>query len=186
MLDSIYSQAKRISNGDPDLLQNILAFNHQNLQNAQLKGKCLSIGEQVNFMKHRASELRSGARLPIGHGRHKGKDDVYHPWPYLHGKVKIHHFDYQDSSEHEEFIYDGKGELAFTTSIKHLEDECLFEIDFKQFTSMLMPIERKIFLSRLEGYSISEIADEIDLTASSVRSYLADIGVAYRSWFELG
>ena len=182
MLNVIYSQARRISKGDDDLMQNILAFNHQNLQNAQLKGKYLSVGEQVNFMKHRASELRSGVRHYLGHGRYKGIDDVYSPFPYLHGDIQIHHFDYANG-DNDEQTGDGKGELTFSTSIKHLEDECLFEIDFKQFTSMLTPVERKIFLSRLAGYSIGEIAKEIDLTTSSVRSYLSDIGTAFKSWF---
>jgi hypothetical protein len=182
MLNVIYSQARRISKGDPDLLQNILAFNHQNLQNAQLKGKNLSIGEQVNFMKHRASELRSGARHFVGHGQYKGIDDVYSPFPYLRGDVKIHHFDYSDG-ENEEQIGDGKGELTFTTSIKHLEDELVFQVDLDEFILMLLPFERKIFLSRVAGYSIGEIADELKIKSTRVSEYLRDIGDAFKSWF---
>jgi hypothetical protein len=182
ILDIIYSQAKRIYNGDPDLLQNILTFNHSNLQSANARGKSLSIGEQVTFMKHRASELRSGVRHFVGHGQYKGKDDVYSPLPYLRGDIKVHHFDYADG-ENEECIGDGKGELTFTTSIKHLEDELVFKLDLNAFKSMLQPIERQIFLSRLAGYSVNEIADELALTSSSVRKYLADLGVAFKSWF---
>lgn len=185
MLNIIYSQAKRISNGDPDLLQNILAFNHLNQQSALSRGKCLLIGEQVNFMKHRASELRSGARHFVGHGQYKGNDDVYSPVPYFRGDVNLLHFDYADG-ENEECIGGGKGELAFTTSFKHLEDELVFKLDLNTFKSMLEPIERQIFVARLAGYSISEIADEHDLTTSSVRSHLADIGTVFKSWFELG
>ena len=182
MLNVIYSQAKRISKGDPDLLQNILAFNHQNLQNAQSRGKALSIGEQVNFMKHRASELRSGARHFVGHGQYKGNDDVYSPVPYFRGDIHLHHFDYTDG-DNDEQTGDGKGELVYTSSIKHLEDDVIFEMDLNAFMSMLIPIEKQIFVSRLAGYSIGEIAEEIDLTTSSVRSYLSDIGTAFKSWF---
>ena len=180
MNHAVYSQAKRIAKGDQDIEQNILAFNHLNLQSADARGKYLSIGEQVNFMKHRASELRSGARHYVGHGHYKGNDDVYSLVPYYQGKVKIHHFDFEEQTG------DGKGELTFTSSIKHLEDECLFEIDFKQFTSMLTPMERQIFTSRIAGFAVEEISDELDITSSIVRKHLCDIGDAFKSWFEMG
>lgn len=185
MLNVIYSQARRISKGDPDLLQNILAFNHLNLQSADAKGKCLSIGEQVNFMKHRASELRSGTRHFVGHGQYKGKDDVYSPVPYFRGDIHLHHFDYADS-ENEECIGDGKGELTFTTSIKHLEDELVFQLDLDEFIAMLIPVERQIFVSRLAGYNVDEIADELKIKSTKVREYLRDLGIAFKSWFEVG
>ena len=183
MLDVIYSQAKRIAKGDTDLEQNILAFNHLNLQSAQSKGKCLSIGEQVNFMKHRASELRSGARHFVGHGQYKGNDDVYSPVPYFRGDIYLHHFDYHDALDHDECIGDGKGELTFTTSIKHLEDEVIFRLDLDEFIAMLIPVERQIFVSRLAGYNVDEIADELKIKSTKVREYLRDLGDAFKSWF---
>jgi len=183
MLDAVYSQAKRIARGDPDLEQNILAFNYQNLQSANARGKQLSIGEQVNFMKHRAGELRSGTRLPIGHGRYKGKDDVYHPLPYFQGKIQIHHFDYADG-ENEEQTSDGRGELAYTSSRMHLEDEILFDVDIEQFTSMLSPIEKRIFLSRVAGYNVDEIAKDLAISTSSVKKHLSEIGEAFKEWFK--
>ena len=176
MLDAIYSQAKRISKGDPDLCQNILAFNYVNLQNANARGKILSIGEQVNFMKHRAGELRSGARHYIGHGHYKGKDDVYAPLPYLRGEIQIHHFDYSDASDNKECIADGKGKLTWTTSHKHLEDELVFKMDLEIFTSLLSQVERQIFLLRFAGYDVKEIASQLQMKASTVRVYLRDLG----------
>jgi hypothetical protein len=180
MHDISYSQAKRISGDDPDLEQNILAFNHLKLQSALARGEKLSIGEQVNFMKHRAGELRSGARLPIGHGRYKGKDDVYHPGQYFQKKVEIHHFDYP-----EECINDGRGSLTFTSSIKNLEADALFEVDIEQFTSMLIPVERKVFLLRIAGYDVDEIADELKINSTTVRIYLRDAVVVFKKWFSI-
>ncbi len=58
----ILQKAKRISKNDPDIQQNILAWNFQNLQSAAAKGRELSIGEQIKFMRRRASELRAGKR----------------------------------------------------------------------------------------------------------------------------
>ncbi len=185
MLDVIYSQAKRISKGDPDLLQNILAFNHLNLQSAQSRGKALSIGEQVNFMKHRASELRSGTRHFLGHGQYKGNNDVYHPIPYYQGKVQIHHFDYSDG-ENGEKSGDGKGDLTSSTSTKHLEDELVFKMDLELFKSMLSPMERQIFVSRIAGYSVNEISDRLKIKPSTIRIYLQQLGVEYRHWFQMG
>lgn len=185
MLDAIYSQAKRISKGDPDLCQNILAFNYVNLQNADARGKSLSIGEQVNFMKHRASELRSGARHFIGHGHYKGKDDVYAPLPYLRGDIQIHHFDYSDASDNKECIADGKGKLTWTTSHKHLEDELVFKMDLELFTSLLSAIERQIFLLRFAGYDVKEIASQLRMKTTTVRVYLRDLGREFKHWFAL-
>lgn len=185
MNSAVYSQAKRIAKGDQDVEQNILAFNHLNRQSALSRGKCLSIGEQVNFMKHRASELRSGARHFVGHGQYKGNDDVYSPVPYYQGKVKIHHFDYADG-DNDENTGNGKGELVYTSSIKHLEDELVFQLDLNTFKSILIPVEKKIFTSRIVGYSVDEIADELNIATSSVRKYLADIGDAFKRWFEMG
>ena len=180
MNHAVYSQAKRIAKGDQDIEQNILAFNHLNRQSALSRGKCLSIGEQVNFMKHRASELRSGARHYVGHGQYKGNDDVYSPVPFFRGDIHLHHFDIEESTG------DGKGELVYTSSIKHLEDELVFQMDLNAFKSMLQPIERQIFVSRIAGYNIDEIADELKIKSTRVREYLRDIGDAFKNWFEMG
>ena len=84
MQPEIYSQAERIAGGDPDLKQNILAMAFQNTQNAIARGKELCIGEQVNFMKFRAGNLKSGSRYDFGHANYKSSEDVYSsldvPW----------------------------------------------------------------------------------------------------------
>ncbi len=77
MQPEIYSQAERIARGDLDLQQNILAMTYQNTQNALSRGKDLSVGEQVNFMKFRVGNLKSGSRYDFGHANYKGSQDVY-------------------------------------------------------------------------------------------------------------
>jgi len=89
MDDIILSQANKIANGDPDVVQNILAWNYQNFSNAFEKGRVLSIGEQVNFMKHRAGELRSGIRRDFGHGGYHANEDVHCKNLYYNGEVEI-------------------------------------------------------------------------------------------------
>ena len=89
MRQEVLSQADRISRGDDDLRQNMLSFNYQNNYNALSRGKKLSIGEQVNFMKMRASELKSGKRYDFGHNRYKGSDDVYNLQRFYNGDVRV-------------------------------------------------------------------------------------------------
>ena len=91
MDNAILSQANRIANGNPDIMQNILAWNFQNYNNAFVKGKQLSIGEQVNFMKHRAGEFRFGIRRDFGYGRYHANEDVFNKKLYYSGEVEIHH-----------------------------------------------------------------------------------------------
>ena len=109
---SILSQANCIANGDPDIVQNILACNFQNYIGALAKGKKLSIGEQVNFMKHRAGEFRSRYRRDFGHGGYHANEDVHCKKLYYSGEVEIFHIQYADESEHIEDINNGKGEIC--------------------------------------------------------------------------
>ena len=112
---SILSQANRIAKADSDVMQNILACNFQNYIGALAKGKKLSIGEQVNFMKYRAREFRSRYRRDFGHGRYHAHQDVLNKKLYYAGKVEIHHFQYYDESENEEDVNNGKGEITWFT-----------------------------------------------------------------------
>jgi len=62
----ILKKASQISQSDPDIQQNILAWNFQNLKSAAAKGKKLSIGEQVKFMRRRASNFELGLEDILG------------------------------------------------------------------------------------------------------------------------
>jgi hypothetical protein len=183
MENVIISQANRIANGDPDIMQNIVACNFQNCNGALAKGKKLSIGEQVNFMKHRAGEYRSGIRRDFGHGRYHANEDVHCKKLYYAGEVEIHHFQYHDESENEEDVNNGKGEITSFTSVKDVEASCIFQVDFEQFLGRLSNIERNIFLMRLEGYSISEIAKDLMLDVTTIRRWLTMLGRRYVHWF---
>ena len=148
-------------------------------------GKELSIGEQVNFLKNRASELKSGVRYDFGHRGYKASCDAMNKQLYYKGEVSVLHFEYSDDAEHEERTFNGKGELTSSSSIKHLEDEVLFDVDFQDFLSMLKPIERRIFLGRVAGYKINDIADSVELSVTTVRKWLKDIGKMFVEYFEM-
>jgi len=182
---AILSQANRIANENPDTLQNILAWNYQNYNNAFVKGKQLSIGEQVNFMKHRAGEFRSGKRRDFGHGRYHANEDVHCKKLYYDGEVKIHHFQYEDDADHEECPNDGKGDITAFTSIKDVEAAVIFQIDFEKFLSLLSNEERNIFLKRLEGFTLKEIANDIKLDITTVQRWLRTLCEKYIDWFGL-
>ncbi len=180
---SILSQANRIANGDPDIVQNIVACNFQNYISALAKGKKLSIGEQVNFMKHRAGEFRSGYRRDFGHGGYHANEDVHCKQLYYSGEVEIYHFQYSDDADHEESPHDGKGDITSFTSTRDVEASCIFSLDFEMFLASLSEKEKTLFLKRLEGYSIAEIANDVKLDVTTIRRWLTMLGRRYIVWF---
>ena len=181
----ILSQANRIAQGDPDLMQNILTFNFQNFQNAYARGKVLSIGEQVNFMKYRAGEFKSGIRRDFGYGSYHAHDDVYNKNLYYNNEVEIFHIHHEDDADHDESPEQGKGEITAYTSIKDVEAECIFKMDFELFLAQLTDVDRSIILKRLTGFTIMEIADDVKLDTSYVRKKLKKIGKRYIGWFNI-
>ena len=183
MDNAILSQANRIANADPDITQNILAWNFQNYSNASAKGKALSIGEQVNFMKYRAGELRSGIRRDLGHGWYHANEDVHGKNLYYNGEVEIHRFDYYDDADHAECPNDGKGDITAFTSIKDVEAACIFQVDFEEFLTGLSVKERIILLKRLEGFTLKEIASDVNFNIITVRKLLKTIKGKYIDWF---
>jgi hypothetical protein len=153
----ILSKAKQISNKDPDIQQNILAWNFQNIKNASAKGKVLTIGEQIKFMRRRASELRAGTRRYYGNnGGHLAKD-VFNKNLYYSGKIKLLKIHYTDESGHEEDPDKGRSEIAAFISTKDVEAACIFKLDLEVFLQGLSEMERIILLKKLEGFSIDEI-----------------------------
>ena len=179
MSSIILSQARRIANGDPDIVQNILACNIVNHQNAKLRGKKLSIGEQVNFMKHRAGEFRSGVRNEFGNTGHTTKDALSKRL-YYEGEVEVHSIQYE-----EEQSQCGKGMLTAYMSNKNAEDSYIFRMDLESFLFILSKQERLIFIMRLNGYKQIEIANVMKLSVSMVRRTLSCIGRKYVHWFDI-
>ena len=182
----ILSQANRIANFDPDIAQNILAWNILNCESANAKGKTLSIGEQVNFMKHRAGEYRSGIRRDFGHGRYHANEDVHNKKLYFSGEVEIYHLQYEDEADHEESPHDGKGEITSFTSVKDVEAAVIFHVDLEKFLSLLSNEEQTIFLKRLEGFTLKEIAGACKLDVDAVRKWLTKLHGKYIHWFGIG
>ena len=185
MESAVYSQAKRISNGDRDLEQNVLAWNYVNNVNSSIRGKALSIGEQVNFIKYRAGEFKSGRRRDFGHTGYKATCDVMNKQLYYNNEVSILHLDHQDG-DNDENPMAGRGDLTSLTAIKNLEDVVLFDIDFNVFLMLLKPKERKVFLDRLSGHTIKEIALNSGLCVSTVKKWIRNIGQAFILYFEIG
>ncbi len=175
MQPEIYSQAARIANGDPDLKQNILAMAFQNDQNAKSRGKELSIGEQVNFMKYRAGNLKSGTRYDFGHAHYKASKDVFAKRLYFQGDVEIHHIHYEDDAEHEESPENGKGHINGALSKVNLEDECLLAIDLENFTNLLPVLDREILVRRMAGFNYTEIAEVLKCSTFRVKSRYREI-----------
>ena len=179
-------KAKLISNKDPDIQQNILAWNFQNLKSAAAKGKKLSIGEQIKFMRGRASELRAGTRRYFGNnGGHMAKD-VFNKNLYYSGKIQLLRIQYEDESGNLEDPNRGRSEIAAFTSIKNVEAACIFNLDLEVFVCGLSKIEKTILLKKLEGFSIDEIGEIVGLSRYSVTTKLKNIGRRYGEFSGIG
>jgi hypothetical protein len=179
MSPAVLSHARRISKGDPDIEQNILACNVQNYRSAQTRGKELSIGEQVVFMQHRAGEFRSGIRNEFGSKGCKSKD-VMNKKLYYQGKVEVHHIDHEVENPE-----GGKGAITAMTSVKNHEANYIFQIDMEIFLGALPDEERMIFVMRIEGFKQREIAEKLRWKVNAVRKTLFDIGRKFAEVFEV-
>jgi hypothetical protein len=182
----ILSKANAISKKDPDISQNILAWNFQNLKNAAAKGKKLSIGEQVTFMRRRAGELKAGTRRYFGNnGGHLAKD-VFNKNLYYSGKIKLLKIHYEDESGNLEDPNRGRSEIAAFTSIKDVEAACIFNLDMEVFLDGLSEMERTILLKKLEGFSIDEIVRMVNISRYVVTAQLKNIGKRYGEYSGIG
>ena len=182
----ILSKANLISQGDPDIQQNILAWNFQNLKSAALKGKVLSIGEQIKFMRRCAGELRAGKRRYFGNnGGHLGKD-VFNNNLYFSGQLKLLKIHYKNESGNEDNPNRGSSEIAAVTSIKDVEAAYIFNLDLEVFLGELSKTEKTILLKKLEGFSIDEIAGIVNINRYSVTSKLKTIGRSYLEYSGIG
>jgi len=182
----ILQKAEQISNKDPDIQQNILAWNFQNLKSAAAKGKVLSIGEQIKFMRRRAGELRAGTRRYFGNnGGHLAKD-VFNKNLYFSGKLKLLKIHYEDESGNEEDPNRGRSEIAAFTSIKDVEAACIFNLDLEVFLAGLSETEKTILMKKLEGFSINEIGEIVNLSRYVVTTRLKNIGRRYGEFSGIG
>ena len=179
MSPAVLSHARRISKGDPDVEQNILACNVQNYRSAQHRGKDLSIGEQVVFMQHRAGEFRSAMRNDFGS---KGctSRDVLNKRLYYQGKVQVHHIDHEVENPE-----NGKGAITAMTSVKNHEANYIFQIDMESFLGALADEDRMIFLMRFEGFKQREIAEKLRWNVHAVRKALFKVGRKFAEFFEV-
>jgi DNA-directed RNA polymerase specialized sigma24 family protein len=182
----LLQKAKRISKKDPDISQNILAWNYQNLKNAAAKGKVLSIGEQIKFMRRRAGEVKAGTRRYFGNnGGHLAKD-VFNKNLYFSGKLKLLKIHYEDESGNLEDPNRGRSEIAAFTSIKDVEAACIFNLDLEVFLAGMSEMERIILLKKLEGFSINEIGEIVNISRYSVTTKLKNIGRRYGEYSGIG
>jgi hypothetical protein len=180
MLPTLTSQTSRIFNGDEDFMQDSLAMASRNFQShLERKGRELSIGECVNFIKYRASELKNGKRPHFGNISEKSTEDVYHRLLYLTGQVEIASFDYEDEANKE-----GDSSIEFLTRIPSGEDEILFKIDLARFLSGLSILERELLRNLMQGFNCREIADEARLKYEVVRKRLREIGRRFCEYFQ--
>jgi len=186
LLPPLMSQATRIAKHDDDLAQNIISMAFMTYNNAQKRGKDLSVGELVNFMKYRAGDLRKGKRLPVGSVREKTKLDVYNIRNYFHGHVKLLSLDFSTSdNECREDAIDGLGELTAATACRDYSDNVLFEVGFESFIQRLSPRSRQVFMMRLAGYNCSEIIRNVHICSHTLKASLNRTGRMFIDYFEL-
>jgi len=186
MLPPLMSQATRIAKHDDDLAQNIITMAFLTYNNAQKRGKDLSIGELVNFMKYRAGDLRKGKRLPIGSVSEKTTQDVYNIGNYFHGNVELLSLDFtSNDNEYSEDALDGLGELTAATACRDYSDNVLFEVGFESFIRRLSPRSRQVFVLRLAGYNRSEIVKNAHICPRTLAASLKRTGRMFIDYFEL-
>ena len=186
MLPPLMSQATRIAQHDDDLAQNIITMAFLTYNSALGRGKNLSIGELVNFMKYRASDFKKGKRLPVGSVREKTTQDVYNIRNYFHGNVKLLSLDFStNDNECSEDAMDGLGELTAATACRCCSDNVLFEVGFESFIQRLSPRSRQVFMMRLAGYNCSEIIRTVHICSRTLAASLKRTGRMFIDYFEL-
>jgi len=186
LLPPLMSQATRIAKHDDDLVQNIISLAFLTYNSALSRGKNLSIGELVNFMKYRASDFKKGKRLPVGSVREKTTQDVYNIRNYFHGNVKLLSLDFSSKdNECSEDAIDGLGELTAATACRDYSDNVLFEVGFESFLRRLTPRSRQVFMMRLAGYNRSEIVKSAHICPRTLAASLKRAGRMFIDYFEL-
>lgn len=183
MLPTLQSQASRIFNGDKDGMQDAMAMAYLNYTSYfARKNRELSIGECVNFMKHRATELNNGLRPHFGNITTRRTNDVYFKQAYLCGDVELLSLDFEDGDSEE----GDKGPLAFQTRVSSNENDILFNIDFAKFRCRLSSVERELLDWLVYGLNPKDISRIMQLTYHDVRVRLKVIGFKFGQFFQCG
>ena len=186
ILEPLKTQAMRIAKHDKDLAQDILSMAYANYQAAHSRGKELSVGELVNFMKHRCGELYHGHRLPFGNRKQRSTSEVYRKSNYLNGDVELLSLDFvKDDGDDVEGNMDGHGFYTFMTATRDVSDSVLFEIGFCDFLKGLDKHTRKALLMRVAGYSYAEIARRFKRSSCAIRKQVKQAGSKFIEYFEL-
>jgi len=186
LLPPLMSQATRIAKHDDDLAQDIISMAFMTYNNAQKRGKDLSIGELVNLMKYRASDLRNGNRLPVGNVSEKTTFDVYNTRNYYNGNVELLSLDFSSSdNECSEDALDGLGELTAATACGDCSANVLFEVGFESFLKRLTHRSRQVFMMRLAGYKRSEIIKSAHICSRTLAASLKRTGRMFIEYFDL-
>ena len=179
MAKPLMTQAKRIAHNDPDIAQSIISMAYKAYDNAQQRGKELSVGELVNFMKYRATDLKNGTRLPFGNRSTQMFRDVYNPRNYLNKNVELFSFDFKADDKNRD--YSG----SIQTSRKDGSDIVLFQIGLERFYENMGPQAKVLFQMRAAGYSYKEIAQQLQKPVYKIKSQIKEFGREFIRYFEL-
>ena len=169
MYAQLERHADRISWGDADLKQDLLSLSYTNYSSAFSRGKELSLGELVNFMQWRASELKSGKHKSFGNLGHNGNKDVYSKVRYYNDDVKVIHLNGENGSD--DLLTD-----SFLKRSTPTADKVAFRIDFKNFLTNLPKRDRLILTRRIEGYKVKEISTALGSSSPRISRRLKRIG----------
>ena len=184
--EPLVAQAYRIARGNQDHAQDILAMAHCNLQSAASKGKDLSAGELVAFMKHRCGELRQGKRLPFGNRSGRSTGEVYRVSNYLNGNVELLSLNFtKPDGESGEDALDGQGQITAMIATRDMSEDALFEVGMEGFLGGFREWVRHAFLLKVAGYTYKEIAKGFCRSPDSVRHHLKLAGRKFIAYFEL-
>ena len=169
MYTQLDRHAERISRGDKDLKQNILSLSYNTYCSAFSRKYELSVGELVNFMQHRAGELRRCKLRHFGNKGYNGTKDVYSRLRYYNDDVKLLHL---SGSEGTDDVLMG----SFHRRNISLADDIAFKIDFKNFLTGLSERDRSILIRRMEGYQVKELSSLFKSSPSTISKCLRRIG----------
>ncbi len=169
MYTGLDRHSDRISRGDEDIKQDLLCFTYTNYCSKLSRGTELTIGELVNFMQLRAGELRCCKLRHFGNRGYNGSKDVYSKVRYYKGDVKILHLDGVEGTDN--LLMD-----SFHKRTAPIADKVAFNIDFKNFLTILSERDRSILTKKLEGYRVKEISLLFNSSPSSISKCLKRIG----------
>ena len=184
--EPLVAQAYRIAKGNQDHAQDIMAMAYCNHLAAASRGKELSAGELVNFMKHRCGELRQGRRLPFGNKSGRSTGEVYRVSNYLNGNVELLSLNFTGlDGESKEDALDGQGQITAMIATRDMSEDALFEVGMEGFLGSFREWVRHAFLLKVAGYTYKEIARGLCRSPDSVRRHLKLAGRKLIEHFEL-